>query len=162
MFSYILFCFLFYSSLYNYCEIISHCAFDLHLFIYLIILCWVGVHCGIYKSIKMYQIFHTWIHLFHHSSLSPLPSIPRIASTGIIFTFTYMFTQHLYHTHPPTHFLHHHFPTTGTNHPSPGKDQFCFPVLWFCRRKKKKMTFLFVYGTYPGSFLVTFPCIYVL
>jgi hypothetical protein len=37
---------------------------------------------------------------------------------------------------------------------------FCPPVLQFCKRKK--LTVLFVEDNYKGSFLVTFPCIYVL
>jgi hypothetical protein len=50
--------------------------------------------------------------------------------------------------------------------PFPKPDLFCLPGLSFCRRKRKnnKMTFLLLWdkGSYIGSFLVIFPCIYVL
>jgi hypothetical protein len=31
------------------------------------------------------------------------------------------------------------------NHPNPQQDLFCLPIFWFCRRKKNKMTALFVW-----------------
>jgi hypothetical protein len=37
------------------------------------LLCWVGVHCGIYKGTYNVSITHTWIHPLHHSPLSSLP-----------------------------------------------------------------------------------------
>jgi hypothetical protein len=36
-------------------------------------LCRVGVHCGIYKSFIMYQIYHTRVHPLHLSPSSLLP-----------------------------------------------------------------------------------------
>jgi hypothetical protein len=41
--------------------------------------------------LKIYQIYHTWIHPLHPSPLSP-SSIPGIFSKGLIFPFTYMCT----------------------------------------------------------------------
>jgi hypothetical protein len=38
------------------------------------------------------------------------PSIHGILSIGIIFPFTYMYTQYLHHTHPPTPYSHHQHP----------------------------------------------------
>jgi hypothetical protein len=52
----------------------------------------------------IYQIYHSLIHLPHHSPLSPPPPIPGTVSTGLIFPFTYMCTQYLHHIHPPTPF----------------------------------------------------------
>jgi hypothetical protein len=37
---------------------------------YFFLLCWVVVHCDIYKGLTMNQIYHTWIHPLHHSPLS--------------------------------------------------------------------------------------------
>jgi hypothetical protein len=37
-------------------------------FLFFLFLCWYGVHCGIYKSLTIYQI-----HPLHHSPLSPFP-----------------------------------------------------------------------------------------
>jgi hypothetical protein len=39
---------------------------------------------------KVLTIYHSWIHPLNHSPLSPPPPIPVIASTGFIFSFTYM------------------------------------------------------------------------
>jgi hypothetical protein len=41
----------------------------------------------------MYQVHNTWIHPLHWSPLAPPHPIPRIVSTGIIFTFIYMCTD---------------------------------------------------------------------
>jgi hypothetical protein len=88
------------------------------------------------KVLTMYQIYHTWIHPFYSSPLSP--PIPGIVSTGINFAFMDMCTHILHHIDPPTYFLYHHplplvpaypYPCEGLVHP---------PVLKFCRRKKIK------------------------
>jgi hypothetical protein len=56
--------------------------------------------------------------------LYPPPPIPGIVSMGIIFAFIYMGT-HLSQAPPPSHL-------------------YQFPLLQFCRRIKKEMTFLLV------------------
>jgi hypothetical protein len=66
--------------------------------------------------LKIYQIYHTWTHSFHHSPLS-LPSlIPGIVSTGTIFPLTYMCTQYLDYVHPCP-FSTSSAPPTDTNTP---------------------------------------------
>jgi hypothetical protein len=57
------------------------------------------------KVLKIYQIYHTWIHPSHHSPLSPSPTIPGVLSTDIIFLFTYMYTQYLHYIYPHKLFL---------------------------------------------------------
>jgi hypothetical protein len=97
--------------------------------------------------------------------LYPPSFIPGIVSTGIIFELTYICAHFLHHIHPPTP-----FPPTSSLLPLapntllPGNTCSTPPVLWFCRRKKRKdkeknMTFLLVWdkGSYTGSFLVIFP-----
>jgi hypothetical protein len=98
----------------------------------------------------------------------PSLPMPGIVSTSIIFAFTYMCTHFLHCIHPPTP-----FPTTShlllKPRSYPRQDLFHHPVLWFSRRKKiedkkKSMTFLLVLdkGSKTGSFLVIFPCMYIL
>jgi hypothetical protein len=62
----------------------------------------------------------------------PLP-MPGIASTGLIFPFTNMCIQYLYHVQPPTLSPHPSPPLVTT----PRQDLFCPPVLQFCKRKNK-------------------------
>jgi hypothetical protein len=59
---------------------------------------------------------------------------------GLIFPLTYMCTQHLYHIHPPTPFPY-LLPLPTVTNPCPRQDLFYPPVLWFCKRKKKKRHF---------------------
>jgi hypothetical protein len=40
--------------------------------------------------IKVLTIYHSWLHLLHHSLLSPPSPIPGIVSTGLIFPFSWM------------------------------------------------------------------------
>jgi hypothetical protein len=107
------------------------------------------------KILTMYLIYHSWIHLLHHSPLFPSPT-PGIVSTGVIFPLTFMCIQYFHHIHPPTTFPHIlplllvPTPQTGPVLPS------CSLILW-----KKKID-SFVYDSCPGSFLVKFSCIYVL
>jgi hypothetical protein len=107
------------------------------------------------KVLIIYQIYHTWIHSLHHSSLSP-PLIPEIVSKGIMFPFTCMCTQYLHPVHPPIPFPHVALPT-GTN--ITRQDLFCSSALRFYKRK---MIFLFICDSYTGNFLVAFPYVYVL
>jgi hypothetical protein len=90
--------------------------------------------------LAIYQIYHVWTHLLHHSPLFLPPSISVIASTGIIFSFTYLCMQYLHYIHPPTNFLHLFPLSTGTN--LSRQDLFCPAVLKLCKKKKK--AFLFV------------------
>jgi hypothetical protein len=62
-------------------------------------------------------LHHTWIHPPSFPFiLPPPPPIPGIVSTGLIFLFTYMYTQYLNYIHPPMPFPHLP-PPTGTNPP---------------------------------------------
>jgi hypothetical protein len=91
---------------------------SLYILFFPLLLCWVGVHCGIYtKVLIIRQIYHTWIYPFHCSPLSPFPSSETV-STGIIFTVSYMCTHFLHCIHPPTPFPCHLPPTTSANPPS--------------------------------------------
>jgi hypothetical protein len=60
----------------------------------------------------------------------PMTLIPGVVSTGIIFAFTYRYTQ-LLTVHPPTAFPH-HLPLHWYQDP-----QWVGPVLQFCKRKKE-------------------------
>jgi hypothetical protein len=53
------------------------------------------------KVLTMYQLFHTWIHPFLHSGVSPTPPIHGTVSTGTIFAFTCMCTHILNHIYSP-------------------------------------------------------------
>jgi hypothetical protein len=66
-------------------------------------------------------------------SFIPPPVIPRIVSTGIIFSFTYMCTQYLHNIHPPMTFL--HFLPLPLVPASPRQVLFHSLVLWFSKRK---------------------------
>jgi hypothetical protein len=50
------------------------------------------------KVLTIYKIYHTWIHPLHHSLLPPSP-VSGTVSTGIIFPFVHMCTQHLHYIH---------------------------------------------------------------
>jgi hypothetical protein len=131
-------------------------------FLYCCVVCWYIV--AFTKVLTLHQLYHTWIHTFYHFPLS-LSAVHGTISTGIIFAFTCMCTHFLHHIHCPTPFLHHLPPPTGAN-PSP----WAGPVLPTCslilqkKIKRKPWHFLLVWGkdSYTGSFLVVFPCIYVL
>jgi hypothetical protein len=102
--------------------ILFRCTFFFFLFFY----CagW-GYTVAFTKVLTVYQIYHTWIYLLHHSPLSPFPTIPGIVSKGIIFPFIYICTQYLHYIHPSTPFPYLFPPPTGTN--SPGRA--CSPIL---------------------------------
>jgi hypothetical protein len=82
--------------------------------IFFSLLCWVRVHCGIYKS--SYTISNT----SYLNSLPPLfsfiTSYPHscIVLEDIIFPFTYMYIQYLHHIHSPMPFPHLLHPPTST------------------------------------------------
>jgi hypothetical protein len=95
------------------------------------LLCWLGVHCGIYKS-----SYNTSNRSHLNSTILLYPSHPGTVSTGLIFPFTYMCTRCLHHVHLPCL-----FPTSFPSHwdhPPPKAG----PALRFC--KGKKVVFLFV------------------
>jgi hypothetical protein len=64
------------------------------------------------------EIYHTWIHLFHHSPLSSSPPPIPDSFNRSHFPITYMCTQYLHHIHPPTPFPLLFSLPTGTNPPS--------------------------------------------
>jgi hypothetical protein len=71
--------------------------------------------------------------------LYPSSPIPVIVSTGLIFPFTYMYTQYLHHIHLPTpspHILSH---PTGTN----STERTCYTLLFSVFVKKWHFFFLF-------------------
>jgi hypothetical protein len=109
-----------------------------YLFIYFIVVLSGGYIVAFTKVPTIYQIYHTWIHPLHHS-LSLPPSIPGIVSTCVIFPFTHMCTQNLYHIYPSTYFPHLlPLPLRPTFSTCPKQDLFCPPDLQFCERKKER------------------------
>jgi hypothetical protein len=117
------------------------------------------------KVLTMNQIYHTWIHPFHHSPLSPFPqSWSR-------------FNRHHFciHIHVYTFFVPYatFYPLPLSPPPPIGTIPYwgwrrggrsCSALFWFCKRRIKKMMFLLIWdkGFNTGSFLVTFPWMYVL
>jgi hypothetical protein len=101
------------------------------------LLCWVGVHCGIYKgscNVSNWSYLNSFPLL--RSFILPLP-IPGIVLIGIIFTLIYMCTQCLHHIHPLPPYS-----TTSQPHhwyqfpPHPGKNLFSDFVEEKSRKKK--------------------------
>jgi hypothetical protein len=89
------------------------------------------------KVLTMYQLeFNPFTALLYPSFLSPLSPIPRTVSAGIIFAFTYMYTQFLQHIHPPTPFSH-HLPLILVPSPLP-LGRTCSTLLYFDLERKKK------------------------
>jgi hypothetical protein len=130
-------------------------------FIFLL-LCWVGIHCSIYKG--SYSVSNmSYLNCF---PLPPILWFPEQFQKIIISAIIYMCTHDLHHIHPPTPF--------PRNLPLPPVPSSPLPpepilptVLWFCRRKnikKRNMARLLVWDkdSHTGSCLVLFPCIYVL
>jgi hypothetical protein len=107
----------------------SHFILKRHIFYY----CagW-GYIVAFSEILTIYHIYHTWIHLLHHSPLSlsthAWDSFNRFHFSMYIHMYT-VFAP--YSPHPP---LSHWYQLSR-------QDQFCPPVLWFC--KKIKVTFLF-------------------
>jgi hypothetical protein len=108
---------------------------------------------------KVLTMYHSWIHSFHHSPLSPLPSFLTQNKINRSYFSIYIHVYTVFAPYSPSH--------TPSPHPLPShwyqslrQDLLCPPVLQFYKRKK--MAFMFVEDRYTGSFLVTFPCIYVL
>jgi hypothetical protein len=99
---------------------------------------------------KVLTIYHSWIHPLSSFSFLPLPGI---LSTGLIFPYSYMSTYCFDYIHPPTPFPCISPPPTGTK-PQTG------PILLSCSPSLKKRHFL-QDASYIGSFIVTFPRVYV-
>jgi hypothetical protein len=102
---------IFTSSVAEIIDVSHHAQSSLVLFLLFIFIIVLGVHCGIYKS--SYNIPNTLEFTPSIILYSP-PLIPGIVSTGLIFPFTYMSTQNLYHIHPPIPFPYILLPPTGT------------------------------------------------
>jgi hypothetical protein len=102
------------------------------------------------KVLTIYQIYHTWIYPFHHFPLSSPHSWMSFNSNH------FTIYIHVYTVFVPYSPL----PPSSTSHwyPPCRQDVFCPPVFQFCKRKK--VTLLFVYDSYTGSLIVTFPYIY--
>jgi hypothetical protein len=69
------------------------------------------------KVLTMYQLYRTWIHPFYHFPLFPVLLINGRISTGIIFSFTCIYTHFLHWIHPLTPFPHNLPAPTGANPP---------------------------------------------
>jgi hypothetical protein len=110
------------------------------LFIYFFLLCWMGVHCGIYRSSYLYDIKYTIFEFTPSTILTPIPV--RFQQVSFFQLHTYVHSICTICTLPSP------FPTSsplhGTN--TPRQDLFCPPVLWFCL-KKKDIFFLFKIAT---------------
>jgi hypothetical protein len=131
-----------------------------------LLLFWVGVHCGIYKNSYTIPTIS-----YLNSPLSLLPFIPPSSDSWNSFNRNHFSTLiHVYIFfalyYSPTHLFLPPPPPTGAN-PLPWARlilPFCSLILQNRKEKKKNMTFMLVWGkdSYTGSFLVIFPCIYVL
>jgi hypothetical protein len=119
------------------------------------LLFWVRVHCGIYKrSYSRSDISHLNYSPPPPFSFIPPPHIPGIVSTEIIFPFTYMCTQYLYHIHPSPSYWYQSLAQAGPALPS--------WALILYKKKWKKWHFCFFKLAYTGIFLVALPCIYII
>jgi hypothetical protein len=101
------------------------------LFLFLILLlCWVGVHCGIYKdSYNISNISHLNSPSPPFSFISPPPS-QEIVSKDIFFSI-YIHVYTVFAPNSPSQpFPYRRPPHTGIN--PPRQDLFLPPVLWFC------------------------------
>jgi hypothetical protein len=78
----------------------------LFIFSFFLLLCWVGVHCDIYKSSFNISDISYLNSPLHHSPLFPPLPIPGIVATVLIFPFTCMCTQYLHPIHPSRPCLH--------------------------------------------------------
>jgi hypothetical protein len=85
----------------------------------------VGVHCGIYKSFMMSQIYHTWIHPLHHS---PLP--PHLHSWNSFSIFIHVYI--VFTLYSPSHTLSHLIPPSHQYQPSQAGPVLpsCSLILW--------------------------------
>jgi hypothetical protein len=94
------------------------------------------------RVLTMYQIYHTWIHPFHCSPLSPSPYTRNNFNRCHFCIYLHVFTVFAPCSPsyplslPPPPFHWYHVPSP------PAHVLFCPSVLHFCRRIKKKMTFL--------------------
>jgi hypothetical protein len=89
-------------------------------YIFLFLLLCLGYIAAFTKVLTIYQIYHTWICPLHHFPLSP-PLHSWNSFNRSHFSLTFMCTQQLHCTHPPTPFPHFLPYPTGTN----PKDRIC-------------------------------------
>jgi hypothetical protein len=94
-----------------------------------------------------YQIYKTWIHPF----IILLAPSPHCWNSFKLNHFLHIYVHSSWTIFTFPCFLHLLPPPSGTNTPTQGL---------FSDFVNGKMTFLFVLGSYTGSFLVTFPCTY--
>jgi hypothetical protein len=103
-------------------------------FLFFLLLCWVGVHCGIYKS--SYSISNI---SYLNSSPPSFSFIPYLIISRSFKGYHFSIYIHVYTLFAPyspsTPFPHLLSPPTSTNPPT--RQDLFFPlVLWFCKRKK--------------------------
>jgi hypothetical protein len=122
-----------------------------------LLLCWVGVHCGIYKS--SYNLS-----TISYLNLSPTPTLPHSWNSFNKYHFCiYIHVCTILALHSPS------YPLSPPPSPSyNSQDLFCPPVIQFCRGQKKKREkkwqfclFKIKVGTQEVSLWI-FPYIYVL
>jgi hypothetical protein len=128
-------------------KVITLCFFCL----FILLLCWVEIHCGFYKSSYTISKYHTWILLLHDSHLSWLPHSWNSFNT-YYFLLTYMCTRYLFHSHPPIPFPY-LLPPSHWYLLIPGRTS--MPSWFSAFVKERKMTF-FVLESYTGVFLLCF------
>jgi hypothetical protein len=106
-----------------------------------------GVHLTFTKVLTMYQIYHTWIHPLHHSSLSSSAHFWNSFNRSHFPIYIHLYIVFA-PSSPPSPFPH-FSPHNGTNTSTPRQNLLCLPVLWFCKRKT--MICLFFEGNYTAS-----------
>jgi hypothetical protein len=109
------------------------------------------------KILTIDQIKDSWIHLLHHSPLSLHPHSWSSFSRSYFSICTHVYTVSA--PCSPSHTL---TPPPPHSHRYQSRDRTYSALLFSDFVKEKKMTFLFVLDRYTGSFLVTFPCMFVL
>jgi hypothetical protein len=120
--------------------VFKHFIHFLLVYLLFIIITWWGYIVAFTEVLTTYRIYHIWNYPFHHSHLSPPPSIPGIVSPGIIFHFhTYIHSICTIFTYTCT------FPTSSPLPlvPTP-PPKTCSALLFSDFVYFLKMTFLFV------------------
>jgi hypothetical protein len=104
------------------------------------------------KVLTIYQIYHNWTHLHHHSSLSSSHSWNSFNRSH--FSFTFMCTQYLHHIHLPSPFPHLlPLPSVPTPPPQAGPILPSFSLILYKKKKKKKLFFCLFEIATQGVFL---------
>jgi hypothetical protein len=125
---------------------------------FILLLCWMGLHCGIYKcsyDTSNISYFNSSPPLF---SFITSPPISGTVSTSIFFPFTFMCTQYLCHIHSLTSFpyllLPHSLVWT-----TPGRT--CSSLLFSDFAKERKVNDFCLFNT-QGDFLMALQFTYIL